>query len=84
MVSNTYVSDLGTGALYTQTTGYVYENYSEMVRPSCYYSYKAMVLRKTLINDPLHTLIAGLKIVQKCHGKVFYYIDIVIQKLYKN
>lgn len=62
MVTNTNPPhDLGTGALtanyYIQTTGYVYEHYIEMVRLSCYYSYKAIVLRKTLINDPLHTLL---------------------------
>lgn len=49
---------IGTGAIvaqyYTQTIGYVYEHYSEMVRLSCYYSYKGMFLRKTL---PLHTLL---------------------------
>lgn len=51
---------LGTGALiahYYIETGYIDEHYSEMVRLSCYYSYKAMVLRKTLRNAPLHTLL---------------------------
>ncbi len=60
MVTNTHLPcDLGAliAHYYIQTTGYVFEHHSEMVRLSCYYSYKAIVLRKTLINDPLHTLL---------------------------
>lgn len=56
MVINTNPpNDLGTGEFIThyniQPTSY--EHYSEMVRLSCYYSYKPVVLRKTLINDLL-------------------------------
>lgn len=62
MVTNmNLLHDPGTGELlahyYVRTTRYVYGHHSEMVRLSCYYSYKAMVLRKPLINDPLHTLL---------------------------
>lgn len=65
--------DQSTAALiahyYSQTTGYAYGHYSEMVRLSCYYSYKAMVLRKTLINDPLH-IDCSVEYCAKCHQKL--------------
>lgn len=73
MVTNTNTPhDLGTEAYYyIQTTGYVCEHYSEMVRLSCYYSYKDTVLRKTLINDPLHTCFdCSVEYCAKCHQKL--------------